>query len=408
MTPYGWAEDSRMDVETLVSKVVARNPEIAFYEAEVNAAKAGRSVAGKPGNPELNLNIGPMRSSGGGNATAEGFAYSASLAQPVEWPGRLGLRKAIANRDIELAELGLARFRMYLGARVRVLAYVLTTQQDVANAADEVAERYGAMRDVLVQRDPAGVAPLLETKTIEAATVVAQAKAGEAAIGVQKALLELNQLMGRRPDTPLSVIRPEFSFAPMPELSDLLGKSLKDNYDLRVRRGELEQQGFKVDLAKNERYPTFTVGPFVSQERTNGDDTVVGVGFSIPLPLWNSGSAKVSTEEARHIQAQATLSTSQREVERQITEAALLYKTMRSRLDVWKGDAAAKFSEAAALADRHYRLGAVPISTYVELQDKYLEAVEAINSAQAQALESAVMLEQLVGAPETLIKTKSK
>ena len=41
MTPYGWAEDSRMDVETLVSKVVARNPEIAFYEAEVNAAKAG-------------------------------------------------------------------------------------------------------------------------------------------------------------------------------------------------------------------------------------------------------------------------------------------------------------------------------------------------------------------------------
>ena len=150
------------------------------------------------------------------------------------------------------------------------------------------------------------------------------------------------------------------------------------------------------------------MGPFVSQERTNGDDTVVGVGFSIPLPLWNSGSAKVSTEEARHIQAQATLSTSQREVERQITEAALLYKTMRSRLDVWKGDAAAKFSEAAALADRHYRLGAVPISTYVELQDKYLEAVEAINSAQAQALESAVMLEQLVGAPETLIKTKSK
>ena len=33
--------------------------------------------------------------------------YAVTLAQPVEWPGRLSLRKAIAERDIKLAELGL-------------------------------------------------------------------------------------------------------------------------------------------------------------------------------------------------------------------------------------------------------------------------------------------------------------
>ena len=62
-----------------------------------------------------------------------------------------------------------------------------------------------------------------------------------------------------------------------------------------------------------------------------------------------------------------------------------------------------KFSDAAALADRHYRLGAVPMSTFVDLQDKYLAAVEAINDTQVQALDAGLMLEALTGAPGSLV-----
>ena len=43
---------------------------------------------------------------------------------------------------------------------------------------------------------------------------------------------------------------------------------------------------------------------------------------------------------------------------------------------------------AAELADRHYRLGAVPIATYVELQKQYLEAVEALLDTKREALEA--------------------
>jgi cobalt-zinc-cadmium efflux system outer membrane protein len=74
---------------------------------------------------------------------------------------------------------------------------------------------------------------------------------------------------------------------------------------------------------------------------------------------------------------------------------------------LWKDDAAVKFSDAAALADRHFRLGAVPMSTFVELQDKYLEAAEAINEARTQALEAALTLEELTGAPGTLVTVKN-
>lgn len=391
-------------ISELVSRTLEANPEIRFYEAEIATSKAARTTAGKQSNPELSLEVGQNRlSSSDGNSN--GLAFSAALAQPVEWPGRLGLRKAIANRDIALAEMGLERFRFHLASRVRVLAYTLAAEQQVSDAASEVAARFAALREVMVQREPAGIAPQLEIVTIEAAALVAETRAVKAAIAVQKALLELNQLMGRRADTPLMVKRPAFDMRAAPALDLLLGTAMRNHYELRVRRAELEQQGFKVELAKNERYPAFTIGPFVQVQNTKRqeDQTVAGIGLSFPLPFWKSGKAEVTSAQARQVQAQATLSVAQREVERQVTESMLLFKTQQSRAMLWKGDAIAKFSEAASLADRHYRLGAVPMSTFVELQDKYLEAVESICEAQSQALEAALMLEELTGEPGSLV-----
>jgi outer membrane protein TolC len=48
-------------------------------------------------------------------------------------------------------------------------------------------------------------------------------------------------------------------------------------------------------------------------------------------------------------------------------------------------------------ADRHYRLGAVPIATYVELQKAYLEAVGALLDTKREALEAGLKLQQLTG-----------
>jgi cobalt-zinc-cadmium efflux system outer membrane protein len=322
-------------------------PEVRFYEAEIAHARAARSTAGRQSNPELSLDIGRKRVSSS-DARSNGLAFSAELAQPLEWPGRLGLRKAIANRDITLAELGLERFRFHLASRVRVLATTLAAQQDISAAAEEVATRHSALRDVLVQREPAGIAPQLEVVTVEAAALVAESRAATAAVAVQTALLELNQLMGRRPDTPIAVERSSFSLKPVPSLNQLLSAAMENHYDLRILHAELQQQGFKVELAKNERYPAIVVGPFIEREEGLEDETTGGIGISLPLPFWKSGKAEVTAAEARQTQAQASLGAAQREVERQVTESMLMFKTQQSRVSLWKGDAVAKFGEAAA------------------------------------------------------------
>ena len=59
--------------------------------------------------------------------------------------------------------------------------------------------------------------------------------------------------------------------------------------------------------------------------------------------------------------------------------------------------AAEKFRDAARKGDENYRLGALPIATYTELQKQYLDAVDALLSTQADALEARQQLELLSG-----------
>lgn len=385
-----------LSLDALVAEALEKNPELKFYEAEIAAAKGGRKTAGQLANPEVSGGIGQKRVSDGGFA-AEGLAWSVSVVQPFEWPGRLGLRKAIANRDIELAQLGYKRFKVALAGRVRTLGYGLFAAQERAVAAGEVAARFKALREVLVQRDPAGLTPLLETRVIEATELNAQRKASDAALAAQAALLELNQLRGVSPDSRLVVQSTQPGFQPLEKRELLTALARTNNFELRMRAAELAQQGFRVDLAKNERYPAIAVGPSYSVENAGDREQIVGVAVSLPLPLWSRNSGNIAAARARQLQAEISFNVTERDVQRQVLAAALTYETKLREMAQWRPDSVQHFQEAAELADRHYRLGAVPISTYVELQQQYLEAVESLLDTKREALEAAAQLELLTG-----------
>ena len=117
----------------------------------------------------------------------------------------------------------------------------------------------------------------------------------------------------------------------------------------------------------------------------------------MPLPLWNRNEGNIETAMARQKQAETSMYVTQRTIERQVVEKALTYQTKLTEMAKWRPESVAEFRKAAELADRHYRLGAVPIATYVELQKQYLEAVEALLETRREALEAAQQLELLTG-----------
>jgi cobalt-zinc-cadmium efflux system outer membrane protein len=385
-----------VEIEALVSQALSENPELKFYESEITAAKGEKRTVGAWQNPEISGEIGAKRTIGDG-LDASGVVWAASVQQTFEWPGRVSLRKAIANRQVKLAERGLEQFRSSLAASVRQKAYALLAAQQKQKAAAEVAGRGEELVSTLVQREPSGVTPQLESRAIEASVIKLKRAEANAAKEAQSALLQLNQLRGRMLSERVIIAQSATDLPPLPSTSDLLKRSSTGNFELLQRQTELEQQGFKVRLAKNDVFPSITAGPVVEQEYAGDQETRAALGVSLPLPLWNQNKGNIDAAKARELQAQASLIVSQREVERQIREAATTYELHRKEMERWNPKIADELREAAELADRHYRLGAVPLATYLEVQSSYLEALEAIYSTQADALEASAELERLTG-----------
>ncbi len=389
---------SPLEPEALVAEVVATHPELRYYEAELAAARATARGAGAWSDPELSVEVGQKRvRDAGGRLAGEGVAWSVSVSQTFEWGGRMALRKAIANRDVELAEIGLARFESALAARVRTLAYGLHAEAVKAEAVAEVAVRFAELKEGFLARDPAGVTPLLETRVIEAQELVLQRRATEAELALKAAAVELNQLRGRALTEPVRVTATRVELGEAPGREALLAAARKNFFDYRARRIEVERQADEVRLARGERYPSVTVTPFVEEARAGERERVIGVGVSLPLPLTTRTRSGVEAAVARRRQAEAALRMAELELEREVVMAAETFETKRAEAARWAEDSVARFREAAALADEHYRLGAVPLGTYVELQTSYLEALEALLDTRREAMEAGLRLQQIGG-----------
>jgi len=91
------------------------------------------------------------------------------------------------------------------------------------------------------------------------------------------------------------------------------------------------------------------------------------------------------------------LTAQMRQLERDVAAQASHYKIHVEELAKWPADTLASFRKAAAEADEHYRLGALPLSTYTELQQQYIESVHAILESQLGAVDARLQLEQLTG-----------
>jgi cobalt-zinc-cadmium efflux system outer membrane protein len=384
-------------IDSLVSEALEKNPELNFYRAEIDVARGERRTAGAWTNPEVTSDIGRKRSSGAG-LSAEGTAWSVSVLQPFEFPGRLGLRKAIANQEMELAQLGIEQFKAALSARVRSVAFNLLIAQQKAASAKTVESRGKELVDILVQRDPAGVSPLLEMRIIEASVMSLKASGLAAVVEARRAQYELNQLRGAPLSDEVQIAEVDLALTPLPPVEELLTIASTNNFQLRIRAAELRQQGFRVELARNERWPGVSVGPFYSQERAGEKEQQIGIGVSIPLPLWNRNEGAIDSSRGRLAQAETSLSVAQRELERSLREAHTIYTTHVTELSQWRTNILSDLREAAELGDRHYRLGAIPVATYVELQEKFVEAVSAVLTTQAAALQSLQEVELLTGA----------
>jgi cobalt-zinc-cadmium efflux system outer membrane protein len=278
-----------------------------------------------------------------------------------------------------------------------MLCYRLLAAQDRAAVATEVAQRFRDLIALLVQRELAGPSPLIEMRILEGNAATVNRRATQAQIELQSAQFELNLLRGVSMNLPVEVARQNVNLPTLPDSGQLIARADRRNFDLQTRRTELEQQGFRVRLAHNEQWPSVKLGPYTAGENVVDSKRELGISLSMPLPFWNQARGSEEAAKARLNQAEVSLDTAMREVERKIVTAADSYKKELKKLGENAPQLLGQLREAAKLADDNYRLGVLPISTYTEIQSQYLEGTDAVLNSRLDALRYLADLEYLSG-----------
>ncbi len=398
-----------VSLDRLVDDVVAGNAERQFYERELAAARVQRTAAGRLADPDLIVEfgektttgaspvVGGVSGTGGGRTLGPGPAYQVSIVQPLEFNGRIALRRAIADRQIDLAVLGYQQYTATLAARARTLAYTLFTASGKADAANEVAARLEGVAAVTVQRDIAGPSPLIAARILEAGALTARRQAATAVVDYNSALYELNQLRGAPFNTPIQLIAPPLVLPPLPSQETLVEAAQARNFEIRSLTAELEQQGLRVSLARRMRVGTVAVGPYYRQETAGTTDHFAGVHVTVPLPIWNRQAGDVAIEQGKVAQAESALFAQIRTVERTLFDEAAIYRARTASLARLPADSGARFREMADLAERSYRLGAVTATVYLDAQRQYLDALTAVLDTRREALAAGLQVDVLTG-----------
>ena len=391
-----------LSIDALAAQVVADNPERQYLARQIALAQTGAAAAGRLADPEMSVEFGERRTDNvmTGQRLGDGPAFAASILQPFEFNGRPALRKAIAQGDVGLARIGLAQFEATLAGRARTLGYRLFAADARAAAAAEVATRLRDLAGVLVAREAAGPTPRLEAAVLEAAAITAERTAAEAEATSNAALYELNGLRGQAFAARLRILRPPLIPPPLPGVETLAERLESGNFELLALKAQLQQQGLTIRLAEKSRGGAISIGPYFSRDRGDVKDQVVGLRATTSIPLWNRQAGDVSAAQSREAQGEAALIGARRRLLARLQADAALYRARMAALAKWPADAPQRFAAAAAEADHSYRVGAVPLATYVQMQTGWLDAMSAVLDTRAGRWEARENIRIITGAGE--------
>lgn len=314
-TPTGITLDS------LVEEALARNPEIAAARQRVEAAlerpaqerslpdpmvSAGWASVGNPF-PGAGLGEEPMANAG------------VMVTQPIPFPGKRGLKAAVAAREAEAERQQLEAVRLNVLARLKVAYYHLAT----IAATQDVLARNRQLLDTLLKvseaRYAVGSTPQQDVFKAQAEVTVLELRQERLEAQRRAREAELNALLDRSPGAPLG--EPELPVLPRVDRSlDALLADARANAPMLLReRSRIAAAETAVDAARREYKPDFAVsGGYYNQ---GSMPAMYEFRFDVTVPFRRARRAAAVREQASRLgAARSTLDFTRRDIEARLQE----------------------------------------------------------------------------------------
>lgn len=350
-SPPPAATEPPFTLERALALAGGTSPSLAAGSAGVQAATAGRAVARLRPNPEVVAETENVAGSGQyrGLRSAE---TTVGVALPLELGGKRGARIAVADAQIDRAQIGAA-------IAIADLTLAVTQSYIEAAAADQrliVARDQAGLADeafrVARVRVTAGAASPIEQQRADVVRINAQTALERATRTADVARANLARLIGQ----PVIGSLDASWFDRIGGHGPVQAISAEGTLALAAATADARTASAQVRLARSQRIPDVTVS--ASARRLEATNDVAAVfGVSIPIPLFNSGNAAVSQARALQTQAEAQRRVAVIEAERSIASAQTELANAAASARNAGGPALAAATEATRIARIGYAGG---------------------------------------------------
>ncbi len=402
--PAASEEAAVLRLSDAVDAALQDNPGLAAMRARAAAAAAVPEQAAVLPDPRLQLNAVnlPLDTF---SLSQEGMTQlQVAVVQALPFPGKLSLRERAAEFDSAAAHDEVGEMRLQLERDVRSLWWrlyfldraleILQRNRQLLRQLVEVAQtKYrvgqGLQQDVLL-------AQLELSRLHDQEIVLLGSRRGEEA--------RLNALLNRPADLPVRLpgMTPVVLAEPVDE-PRLQAQALRNRPLLAARQNAIEAARTRLDLARKDRSPDFSLGARYGRRVGDNPDgssraDFASVMFSMTMPIFTSRRQDSAIEQrgSQLQQQRYKLDEARQRVGREVSRALADYRAAREQARLLETGILPQARQTVASMLAAYQVDKVDFLNVVRVQvmlfnyeTRYWRAVSAANQAQA-ALQAAV------------------
>jgi cobalt-zinc-cadmium efflux system outer membrane protein len=357
------------------------SPELQASGARVEAA-AGRAYQAKQWtNPQLQMNADEWPV-GGGRGFSDAI-QTIGVAQTLPYAGKKALDKRIGGTGVKVAEAELAVRRTEIVRDVKAaFSRVLASERlvEVSTQLVAVAESSAATAR---KRVDAGAAAYQEQLRAEVQLVQAQAELREFERELATARQVFVTHLGR-PDLKEARLLGTLAEKPSAALTETVGEAFLARHPSAVAaQANVDRAELEYRRARLEPYPDTTVG-VSGGVLGETDQSIIQLGFSLPIPLLDRSKGKQQEARANVKVAEAELHAVRQHLLREWTNAQKRYRTAAEQVASYREQAVPKADEALRLVQRGFEEGKF---NFIDLVDTQRTTAEVRLAYQQKLLE---------------------
>lgn len=390
------AQSTALTLAEGIARARDQAPQLQSADAALRAADASVGLASLRPNPTLSVEAENVMGSGR-YAGFGGGEKTFSLSMPLEMGGKRGARVRVAEAERSAARIGTQAAQADLVLQITEAFVTLAASErhvEIATATRALADRaHHAARE----RVSVGKASPIEEQRADVLRINAGVRLEKALRAARLAGATIARLTGGV--MPIAITSPWFERLDGVEA----GRAPDSNLAIAAAEAELTAASARVDAAKRDRIPDVTLTAGMRRYGESSDKAAV-FALSVPLPLFNPGTAALTRSQAEYDRASAIRRTIALEFEQSTAQAEAEFADALAAARAANGPALAAAEEAARIARIGYAEGKFPQLELIEAERSLAETRESSVDALAALHSARARLARLQGSNSPIYK----